>query len=69
MNAAIADIENTTQQNAALGEETTAACRLTQLAQESRRLADMVGEFTLWGDKHNDMLYGTKLKELRRSCD
>jgi len=52
VNAAIADIDQTTQQNAALGEETTAACH--QLAHESRRLADMVGEFTLLASKHNE---------------
>ncbi len=52
VNAAIADIDQTTQQNAALGEETTAACH--QLAQESRRLTDMVGEFTLLASKHNE---------------
>lgn len=45
VNTAISEIDQTTQQNAAIAEETTAAC--AQLAAESRRLADLVSEFKI----------------------
>jgi methyl-accepting chemotaxis protein len=43
----IADLDKATQQNAALVEETTAAA--TSLANESERLAQVVGRFSLSG--------------------
>jgi methyl-accepting chemotaxis protein len=45
VNGVIADLDKATQQNAALVEETTAAA--TSLANESERLAQVVGRFTL----------------------
>lgn len=47
VNGVIADLDKATQQNAALVEETTAAA--TSLANESERLAQVVGRFTLSG--------------------
>ena len=43
VNTAMSEIDQTTQQNAAMAEQATAACH--SLAQESGRLADMVAEF------------------------
>ena len=45
VNTAISEIDQSTQKNAAMAEEATAACRL--LAEESQCLAAMVGEFKL----------------------
>ena len=45
VNASMSDIDQATQQNAAMAEEATAASHA--LAQESGRLAEMVGEFKL----------------------
>jgi methyl-accepting chemotaxis protein len=45
VNIAISEIDQTTQQNAAMAEQATAASR--SLAQESDRLARMVGEFAI----------------------
>ena len=43
VNTAMGEIDQTTQQNAAMAEQATAACQ--SLAQESARLANMVAEF------------------------
>ena len=50
VNTAIGGIDQTTQQNAAMAEQATAACR--SLAIESERLAEMVSEFRLATDEH-----------------
>jgi methyl-accepting chemotaxis protein len=47
VNIAMSEIDHTTQQNAAMAEQATAASR--SLAQESDRLARMVGEFAIGG--------------------
>jgi methyl-accepting chemotaxis protein len=53
LNAAIGQLDQATQQNAAMAEQATAACR--SLEQESLRLDAMVAEFTLraegWSDR------------------
>jgi methyl-accepting chemotaxis protein len=48
VNTSIGEIDQATQQNAAMAEQATAACR--SLAQESGRLAGMVNEFQVRGD-------------------
>lgn len=45
VNIAVTEIDQTTQHNAAIAEETTAAC--VQLADESRFLAEMLAEFQI----------------------
>jgi methyl-accepting chemotaxis protein len=52
VNLAMADIDQTTQQNAAMAEQATSASQA--LAQESDRLAHMVGEFVVLSTKRND---------------
>ncbi len=47
----MSEIDQTTQHNAALGEETTAACH--HLAAQSQRLVDMVGAFRITGASVN----------------
>ncbi len=52
VNTAISEVDQTTQQNAAIAEETTAACR--SMAEESRQLATLVGQFELAGSEKTE---------------
>lgn len=50
VNTAICEIDQSTQQNAAMAEEASAACQ--SLAQETEALATMIGEFRVGGGVH-----------------
>jgi methyl-accepting chemotaxis protein len=50
INTALAEMDGDTQQNAAMAEQATAACRA--MSEESRRLHELIARFTLRSDEH-----------------
>ena len=56
VNQAMLQMDETTQRNAAMAEETTAVCH--SLAQESERLADLISKFTITTDSREQAQVG-----------